>query len=232
MIYERRELSASQVASRIGVSHGRATELMRSGVLPGRQLPSGEWLTSAPAIEAFQLNARRGKGRALSSSSAWGVLWELSGIRPEWLERSTLSRLRAQLEGWEAVDILRAVSGRTRETRFFLARKGTQADVIATGIAAAAPLRLKLRIDKDVVAGYVDPGAAEHFARVHEMVPDYEGKHVLYENTLPIPWRKGRMPNAVVACDLARSRKIYEREQAILALTDLKEKWIRRNSMS
>lgn len=221
-----REISAVELAARLQVSHGRAAELMRSGVIGARQLPSNEWLTSERVLEVYLATARRGGGRALSAATAWGVLWELSGLKPTWLSSSTLSRLRAQIATWSAEEIVRATTGRTRVTRFMSAENRAHDGVIESGAPASRGLQVRLWRDEKILCGYVREGTVLQHARMYGLRPDYEGQHTLLENTLPIPWRGKRMPAAVVACDLTRSLRPKERSAGVAALTRIKAQWL------
>ncbi|MBM7826634.1 hypothetical protein [Microbacterium aurum] len=221
-------MSAIEAAAFLHVSQGHATQLMRSGTLAARQLPSGHWLTSEAALGACDAIMRRGHGRTLAPESAWGVLWELSGLHPHWLSSSTLSRLRAQLVEWRPEDIVRAVSSRTQETRYRSAAPGASSGLTLTGRRVASVLKVGLRSWTDVVAGYVPQGVTpEQHARRTGMTLDYEGMHTLYEWTLPVPYNAPRMPVAVVAADLARSHVTTERAKGVHALSRLRYEWAR-----
>lgn len=226
MFSEHRELSAIEAAAFLHVSQGHVTQLMRSGTLAARQLPSGDWLTSDVALRACEAIMRRGHGRTLAPSSAWGVLWELSGVHPHWLSSSTLSRLRAQMVDWQPEDIVRAVSHRTPETRYRSAGAGASSGLTLTGRPVARALNVGLQNGNTIVSGYVAEGdSAEQHARRAGMIPAYDGKHTLYEWTLPISYSAPRMPVAVIAADLARSHDPAERARGIHALRRLKHEW-------
>jgi hypothetical protein len=225
MLFRNQELSSSEVAERLRISHGHAAQLMRSGVIGARQLPSGDWLTNAGAIETYEMTVKRGRGRALSSASAWGVLWELSGLRPSWLTSSTRSRLRGQLAQWSSEDIIRAVAGRTRATRYSSTEAIPSVGLISTGRSVAGHLRVGLKSNPKLASGYPRTGTVAEYVTLARMKPDYEGKHALFENTLPVAFREDRMPVAVIAADLARDPSPDNRAKGLQALEQIWDDW-------
>lgn len=219
------EISASEVAAILGVSHGHVTQIMRAGLLPARQLPSGDWLTTRSMLGAYDETARRGRGRGLSAAAAWGVLWELSGLRATWLSKGTLSRLRQQLASWSAEDIVRAVSARTRATRFHDAPDKFASELSLSGRAVAGSLNVGVISRPSTPVGYPRWDTVESLARRHRMHADYRGDVVLLENTLPIAYEETQMPPAVIAADLACSTWPAERTRGRAALDDLWDDW-------
>jgi integrase len=51
-------------------------------------------------------------GRPMDAATSWGLLWELSGHRADWLPARTLARVRMRLRGWTSETIASAVAGR------------------------------------------------------------------------------------------------------------------------
>lgn len=222
-----REIDAAAVASRLRISPRHAAHLMRLGVLEGRQLQSGLWLTSEAAVARYEASVRSGKGRALNPATAWGLLWELSGLRAEWLPTSTLSRVRAQIAGMDADGIVRLVVGRTRAHHYRpTAVKVTTTGLIATGATVAGCLNVNLRDNPRIMCGYVRSGSLDAYADGVNMTPDYQGEHTLFEYTLPIAYSEPRMPAAVVAADLARSPRASHRAKAVAALEQMRRRWV------
>ena len=99
------DLTATELASRLGVSRRHAIDLLAEGSIAGRKLSSGAWLADADSVLRYETSARRGGGRKLDVDTAWGLLWELSGLEATWLTPSTLSRTRRRLRTWGADEL-------------------------------------------------------------------------------------------------------------------------------
>lgn len=221
------DLTATELASRLGVSRRHAVDLLADGAIIGYKLSSGAWLANADSVLRYETSARRGGGRKLDTDTAWGLLWELSGLHAAWLTRSTLSRVRGRLRTWSAEELARAVSGRTR-VHHYRAANATSAsqELIATGRSAAGQLRVGLMDDTRQVSGYVRHGEVGEYARKHFMVASIGGQDVLYDNTLPIMYDGDTMPAAVIAADLAVSTDTRERSGGLRALAELRNAWL------
>lgn len=221
------ELTATQVADRLDVTRQHVLGMLRAGRIAGRRLPNGVWLVDSDAVARFELAAQRGSGRSLQSSTAWGLLWELSGLRADWLTESTRARVRRRIRGSSAEELTRAVSSRTTSHRYASANpERAQAGLIATGRAAADVLEVELLPDNRRVAGYVRNGTPDDYASTHFMVADENGPDVIYENTLPVDYDGETMPAAVVAVDLATSVDTRERTIALRVVEELRRAWL------
>ena len=222
------DLTATELAERLGVTRRRALELLASGEIAGRQLANGAWLAAGDAVSRYEVVARRGKGRSLDASTAWGLLWELSGLDATWLTASTRARVRRRIRESRADDLAKAVAKRTIAHRYTAANAERAAgDLIATGRAAVGALTTDLISDRRRVCGYVRSGTPDEYAAAHFMVADINGQHVVYENTLPIPYRAGDvMPGAVVAADLATSTDTRERSAGLRMFEELRQAWL------
>lgn len=193
-------------------------------------ISSGAWLADADSVLRYEHSARRGAGRKLDTDTAWGLLWELSGLHATWLTPSTLSRVRGRLRTSGIEELARAVSGRTRAHRYRAANAAkAREELIATGRSAAGQLRVGLMDDTRQVSGYVRDGDVGEYARTHFMVASASGQDVLYDNTLPITYDGDTMPAAVVAADLAISPDTRERSGGRQALTELRNAWLASN---
>lgn len=221
------DLTATELATRLGVSKRHATDLLATNVIAGRQLSSGAWLADSDSVAHYESAARRGKGRKLDADTAWGLLWELSGRDAEWLTPSTLSRVRSRIRDAQAEEIARAVAGRTRAHRFRAANPAkAAAGLIATGRAAASVLGVGLMNDTRQVSGYTRRESAANYALENFMVADRSGHDVIYDNTLPIDYAGDVMPTAVIAADLAVSTDTRERSGGLRGLDDLRRTWL------
>lgn len=221
------DLTATELASRLGVSRRHAVDLLANGAIDGRKLSSGAWLADADSVHRYEISAHRGGGRKLDTDTAWGILWELSGLQAAWLTPSTLSRVRGRLRTWDTEELARAVSGRTRAHRYRAANAAKAGeDLIATGRSAAGQLRVGLMNDTRQVSGYVRQGEVGEYARTHFMVASTSGQDVLYDNTLPVTYDGDTMPAAVIAADLAVSTDTRERSGGLRALVELRNAWL------
>lgn len=217
------ELTAVELAARLGISRRHAINLLADAVITGRQLPSGAWLADLDSTLRYEVGAHRGSGRTLKASSAWGLLWELSGLTASWLTPSTRSRVRSRIRSWSAEEIARAVSNRTRAHRFDAANTFVaQSGLIATGRVVASRLDVGLMDDPRDAQGYVRRGTVAQYARERFMVASPAGRAVLYDLTLPIPYNGNSMPVAVIAADLAIGLNTRERSGGLQALERLR----------
>lgn len=221
------DMTATQLAERLGVTTRRARELLRSEVITGRQLANGNWLVDSDAVARYEVSASRGSGRTLDSATAWGLLWELSGLDAEWLSASTRARVWRRIRDSDAAAISVAVSRRTRAHRYTAANvERASAGLIRTGRAAVSVLDTDLIEGVQQVSGYVQAGTIADHAKDHFMIPSAAGNDVIFENTLPIDYNGETMPAAVVAADLAASTDTRERSAGLRALEELRQRWL------
>lgn len=221
------DLTATQLAERLGVTTRRARDLLRSDEITGRQLANGTWLADSDSVTRYEVSARRGSGRTLDPATAWGLLWELSGLDADWLSISTRARVRRRIRDSGADALAATVSKRTRAHRFTAANaERASVDLIRTGRSATSVLDTDLIEDTRQVSGYVRSGTVSDYAKSHFMVPQSNGRDVLYENSLPIDYEAETMPAAVVAADLATSTDTRERNAALRALEEMRQRWL------
>lgn len=226
------DLTTTELAARLGVSRRRALALLAEEKISSRRLSNGTWLADANSVTRFERTAQRGSGRTLSSDAAWAVLWELSGLKVDWLSESTHARVRRRIRQSTASEIASVVAGRTKP-HYFTAANAEQvtAKLIRTGRAASgtlAALNVDLIADHRRVAGYVREDTIADFAAHNFMIEKSDGADVLYENTLPFRFDEDVMPAAVVAADLSRSTDTRERAAGITAIQELKAQWLAR----
>lgn len=221
------ELTTTQLAERLGVTRRRALDLLRADEIAGRQLVNGMWLADSDAVARYEVSANRGSGRTLDTATAWGLLWELSGLEADWLSASTRARMRRRIRDSDASAMVSAVSKRTKAHRFTAANVDrASVGLIRTGRAAVRVLDTDLIEDTRYVCGYVRAGAVAGYARSHFMVAQSNGRDVLYENSLPIAYGGETMPAAVVAADLAVSMDTRERSAGLQALEEMRQRWL------
>lgn len=224
------DLTTAELAKRLGVTRRRALHLLSDGHISARRLANGHWLANSDSVVRFELITKSGRGRTLSSDAAWGLLWELSGLKVNWLSPSTHARVRRRIRDSTVKQIASVVAGRTTENRFTAANvELANSDLIQSGRAAASMLTdlgVDLITDQRRVSGYVRAGSVSEFAASHFMLDSQTGNDVIYQATLPIEFQENVMPNAVIAADLARSTNARERAAGLLALKELREQWL------
>lgn len=221
------DLTVTQLAERLRVTTRRARDLLHSEEITGHQLANGMWLANSDAVARYEVSASRGSGRTLDAATAWGLLWELSGLDAEWLSTSTRARARRRIRDSDAAAIAAAVSKRSRAHRFTAANaERASAGLIRTGRAAVRVLDTDLIEDARQVIGYVQSGTVEDYAKSYFMIPAAAGHDVVFENTLPVDYTGETMPAAVVAADLAMSTDTRERSAGLRALEELKQQWL------
>lgn len=224
------DLTATELATRLGVTRRRALALLSDGKISARRLANGAWLADADAVARFERTAQRGSGRTLSADAAWGLLWELSGLDVGWLSASTHARVRCRIREATGGEIASVVAARTT-ARYFAAANAERAsaNLIQTARAASEvldTLGVDLITDRRRVSGYVRTGTVADYATNNFMLARSDSSDVLYENTLPVEFTGDMMPSAVVAADLARSTDTRERAAGIWAIEELKKRWL------
>lgn len=221
------DLTATELAGRLGVTRRRAVDLLGSGEIAGRQLANGTWLADSDAVARYEVLGDRGSGRTLDRDTAWGLLWELSGLDADWLSSRTRARVRQRIRESTSEGLVKAVAKRTVAHRYTAANaERAAAELIATGRAAADTLGGDLISDQRRVSGYVRTGTPDEYAAAHFMVADISGQDVVYKNTLPVDFNGDVMPSAVVAADLAMSTDTRERSAGLRAIEELRQAWL------
>jgi hypothetical protein len=224
------DLTATELATRLGVTRRRALALLADNKISARRLANGTWLANADAVARFERTAQRGSGRTLSADAAWGLLWELSGLEVGWLSASTHARVRRRIREATGAEIATVVAARTSAHYFAAANaERASANLIQTGRTASevlATLGADLITDRRRVSGYVRAGTVADYAVSNFMIAMADGSDVLFENTLPFEFAGDIMPSAVVAADLARSTDTRERAAGIQAIEELKKRWL------
>ena len=201
--------------------------MLRSGSVAGRRLANGVWLIDGDAVARYEMTATRGSGRTLDASTAWGLLWELSGEHAAWLSPSTRTRVRRRIRESSATELVNAVARRTTAHYYTAANvEHASKGLILTGRAAAEVLGSALIDDHRRVCGYVASGSVDEYARSNFMVENPSGHDVLYENTLPVAYPRSVMPSAVIAADLSTSTDTRERNAGLRAIESMRRQWL------
>ena len=106
------EISSQEAASRLGVGQRRVRRLVESGDLRGHQL-AGVWHVNAGDVAQRKTFSPK-QGRPWSQRVAWGGLWLLSGLTPDWLGGTELWRLRKRFSELDPDALTLAVRRRAR----------------------------------------------------------------------------------------------------------------------
>jgi hypothetical protein len=210
-------LTVAQAADRLGISVSRVNQLVSTGDLRSDHLGA---ITVIPEADVERrLSLRPGDGRRLTPSNAWGIIAMASGERAAWLSPDTRYRLRRLLEkqGLPALRarlVSRAVAHGFRAHPSVLAAIRDSEDVMLTGVAAAAELRLGL-LAGDAVDAYVAERALPRIVARHHLQDSQNPNVVLRSVTSFVPsWPPSRIaPKAAIALDLLedpdpRSRQV------------------------
>lgn len=210
-------LTVAQVADRLGISVSRVNKLVRAGDLRSDHLGA---ITVIPEADVERrLSLRPGDGRRLTLPNAWGIIAMASGERAPWLSPDTRYRLRRLLDkhGLPALRarlVERAVPYGFRAHPSVLGAIRDSEDLMLTGVAAAAELRLGL-LAGDAVDAYVAERALPGIVARHRLQESQDPNVVLRSVSSILPsWPPSRIaPKAAVALDLledadARSRQV------------------------
>lgn len=213
-------LTVEQAATRLGVSAQEVRRLVRAGTLPAQRVGRTLVLSDDAVDERARLDVA--PGRVLSAPVAWATLWELSGERADWLDRSGRSRMQARLQVSDAEQVVAATRDRAdrHELRVLpayrdrvLAHDGvvasglTAADAVGANIVAAGATAEVYCTEEGLTELRRDLGLSERGEpNLVVRVPRFDG--------LPLAHRP-HMPLAVVAVDLAESADVRTRRAGL-----------------
>lgn len=128
-----------QAAEVLHVSRDQVRDLVNAGALEGIK-PGRELLVSSESV-AHRAASSPGPGRPLSLSSAWAVLWTVSGDIPRWASSSERVRIRRYaarpLSQWSRLLVNRAQVHRVRVPQPLINRVGSLSEVVRGGESAA-----------------------------------------------------------------------------------------------
>ncbi|WP_448638676.1 helix-turn-helix domain-containing protein [Geodermatophilus sp. URMC 63] len=213
-------LTVDQAAARLGVSAQEVRRLVRAGTLSAQRVGRTLVLSDEAVDERARLDIA--PGRVLSAPVAWATLWELSGERADWLERSGRSRVQARLRDTDAEHLVAAT--RDRADRYelrvlpayrdrVLAREG----VVVSGLSAADAVRADIVAAIAAVEVYCTAATLAGLRRDLGLSDRGEPNLVVRVprfDALPLTGR-AHMPTAVVAVDLAESADVRTRRAGL-----------------
>jgi excisionase family DNA binding protein len=209
-------LTVGEAAERLGVSAHEVRRLIRTGVLPASRVGR----TLVLDDEAVEMRARLpiGAGRALAPQTAWAALWELSGLRVDWLDAASRSRLRARVSRLDPAQLVAATRRRADRKALrvlpgyrdrVLAADGvvlsgmSASDAVGAGVVATAAADEIYCTATELAAlqqafGLSERGEANLIVRI----PAFDELPFHQEQLMPV---------AVVAVDLAESADVRTR---------------------
>ncbi|SHG41937.1 helix-turn-helix domain-containing protein [Geodermatophilus nigrescens] len=217
-------LTVDEAAARLGVSAQEVRRLVRTGTLPAERIGRTLVLPDDAVDERARMPV--GPGRLLAAPTAWATLWELSGERADWLDRSARSRVAARLRSSDAEQVVAAARERAdrRELRALPAYRDRVSAVegfVASGLSAADAVGADIVAAGAAVEGYCTEGTLERLRRDLGLSDRGEPNVVVRVPRfadLPLAGRQ-HMPVAVVAVDLAESSDVRTRRAGLDLLT-------------
>jgi hypothetical protein len=227
------EITSRQAAEQLGITQQRIQTLFATGDLRGRMV-AGRLVVDSGDIQA-RLLRRPGRGRPLAARVAWGMLWDLSGERANWLAASERSRLRTNIRNLNAEDVVlrvrrRATLHRCRILPTYVEGLAADPACVAGGVSAASA------VGADIVAiGFAEVYTArpthDRLLTKYAMIQaatDADinvNMRVLDDDLTFLLSGRTHMPGAVVACDLMESPEPRTRRAGTLLLGDLLSKF-------
>jgi excisionase family DNA binding protein len=150
-------LTVDGAAERLGLHPRRVRAMIQGGALEAEKV-GGRWLVSAVDV-ARNAQLSRPRGRPLSSSRAWALVFLIEGRIPTWLSKQEVARTRSYLTRSDVAHLLPRLRRRA-ELRTFRAhpadvpRVAEEKGVVLSG-ASAAPGYGASVIAPGTVEGYV-----------------------------------------------------------------------------
>lgn len=213
-------LTVEQAATRLGVSAQEVRRLVRAGALSAQRV--GRMLVLSEDVVDERARLDIAPGRVLSAPVAWATLWELSGERADWLERSGRSRVQARLRSSDAEHLVAATRDRAdrHELRVLPAYRDrvlAHEGVVAAGLTAADAVGADIVAAGATAEVYCSPGTLVELRRDLGLSDRGEPNLVVRVprfGELPLTGR-AHMPAAVVAVDLAESADVRTRRAGL-----------------
>ena len=220
-------MTTAQAAEALDVGVHNVGRLVREGEFSCIRTAGDAMLIPSIEVQKYA-QLRQGRGRPLAPTIAMAALWELSGVRADWLDYSQARRLRMRLAAVSAVDLVWQARKRARVLTFrcdssFL---NTAANMVALSCRSCLD-EFGLVSDADVLEGYVRADSLDVVINACFMVPDSAGNVVLHVAEW-MPENVGAaMPIAVSAADLAASLDTRERSAGLEALEGMLDEYSR-----
>jgi hypothetical protein len=214
-------LGVAEAAERLGVSIRQVQYLAARGEI--RMVARG--VVDAASVDRHLAVRATVHRRAWSEMTAWGAVALLSGVVPQWLGASQVSRLRRRLRSLSATQVVERARGRARVTRYVGHSRG--------GDRVAAELTSSLRdsaatglVDSRDVDGYLAVGNVDALIRRHGLKRDDEGRVTLRATSASMEMIEGLAEAGPIlaALDLAESLDARERAAGLRVLDSALER--------
>jgi hypothetical protein len=151
--------------------------------------------------------------------TAWGAVALLSGVTPQWLGGSQISRLRRRLRALTAVQFVERARDRARVSRYVghSRASGRVAAELVTTSQESAAMGLAATSDVD---GYLAEGGVAELVRRHGLRRDDGGRVTLRATSARMEMVESlvKAGSIVAALDLAESLDAREREIGLSVL--------------
>ena len=200
-------LSVSEAAELLEVSSPRVRAMIAAGILDAAKV-GGRWVVSAQSVEKRR-EADVHPGRLLSPRRAWGLLLLASGVRPDWLDPSEVSRLRSRLRETHIEALAprlrkRAVVHRLRAHPSDLRRIAEEPKVVRAGISAATDYVHDISPAADVIDAYLPAKLQQRLKKKYALQPSQRPNVILraIDDLWPFDAGTTVAPAAVVGVDL------------------------------
>lgn len=218
-------LTVAEAAEQLGVSGHEVRRLIRTGALPASRV--GRTLVIDDDAVAARARLPIGAGRAFAPRTAWAALWELSGLRADWLDAPGRSRLRSRLASLDADQVVAAARGRAerhalRVLPAYRDRLLHAEGVLVSGMSAAGAVGADVVTTEAADEVYCHADRLAALSREFGLSDRGEANLVVRVATfeqLPVESR-AQMPVAVVAVDLAESSDVRTRRAGLTLLSD------------
>jgi excisionase family DNA binding protein len=217
-------LIVPQAAALLGVGEEQVRRLVRSGQLVATKVGQTVVIDD-DAVDARARLAVR-PGRPLVPATAWGALWELSGERAAWLSRADRSRLRARLRRYDAERLVAATRARAQRHAVrvlpayrdaVLAAKG----MVVSGLTAGAAVGANIISAGGDDEAYCSTGTFARLRRDYALADRGQANLMLRIPRFDLPLEgRERMPDAVVAVDLAESSDVRAQRAGLQLLAE------------
>lgn len=220
--YEKLLFTRREVAQRLGVSVRRVNALQQAGDFDAVDAGNGTTLFTAHSVSRYARFGNAG-GRPYAPVTAFGALYELSGVSTSWLSSQRRYRIRQYLASATAKSLVRLTRRRAKVKEYWVRdirlSKVQQAIRISAGTAELAE---KFHLaETDFVEGYISSDAEQGVVNGFRLRSDTSLVKVRLHVANSLPKGEGAMPIAVCAADLAESDDERERYAGLEMLTKL-----------
>lgn len=216
--------SSTQAAQLLDVTAHEIARLVRDGELSAVKAAGRAFLLDAREVNLYAA-IKQGKGRPLSTSIAWAVLWLLSDLDVDWLDYSQMRRLRMKLKTIAPEELIWQTRRRTSARRFRVSKSfipKLKQELVLTGRSCISALDSELTEQSEILEGYARQNLHD-LEKIYHLAEDVAGNAIIHvvENEQQLFGSSGQAPIAVVAADLAITLDSRERRAGLDTLRRL-----------